>query len=286
MRSKEIDASGLTFTARQAGDQGEPVLLLHGFPETSAMWEGLMADLAEAGYRCIAPDQRGYSPGARPTAVDAYGHRQIGSDVLAIATAAGFDRFHIVAHDWGAGAAWAALDLDTDHRIVSFTSLSIPHYRGFAEAVPDDPDGELYRMVLQMITAEDSVVDDVWAADDFAFLKGIWHDADEIERQRYYDVFSQPGALTAAFNWYRATNAHTRALDGTSLEFGPVSTPTMLVWGNRDEYVGRLSVTRGEKYMRGPYEFVELDAGHWLAREQPDAVRELTLRQLRANPLS
>ena len=99
---RDVGANGLTFRCREAGVGGEPVLLLHGFPETSHMWVRLMGELSDKGYHCLAPDQRGYSPGARPADVADFGYPQLAADTLGIAKAAGFDRFHLVAHDWGA----------------------------------------------------------------------------------------------------------------------------------------------------------------------------------------
>ena len=111
----EIQANGMTFTCRTAGPaDGEPVILLHGFPETSHMWTALLPVLAEAGYHCIAPDQRGYSAGARPEGVDQYATTTLVSDVMAIADAAGFDRFHLIGHDWGGFVAWAMPILHPD----------------------------------------------------------------------------------------------------------------------------------------------------------------------------
>ena len=103
----EVRANGMVFTCRRAGPAtGEPVILLHGFPETSHMWSGLLPALAAAGYRCIAPDQRGYSEGARPEGVEHYATTALVADVLAIADAEGFDRFHLIGHDWGAVVGW------------------------------------------------------------------------------------------------------------------------------------------------------------------------------------
>ena len=100
---RDIAANGMMFRCRTDGATGEPVVLLHGFPETSHMWTALMPKLAAAGYRCLAPDQRGYSPGARPDDVEAYSYRNLASDIFALADAAGFDCFHLVGHDWGGG---------------------------------------------------------------------------------------------------------------------------------------------------------------------------------------
>ncbi len=102
-----IEANGMTFRARTAGESGEPVILLHGFPETSHMYIPLMERLAAEGYRCLAPDQRGYSPGARPEGVENYRYLKLAEDIRGFADAMGAERFHLVGHDWGAGAGWA-----------------------------------------------------------------------------------------------------------------------------------------------------------------------------------
>lgn len=280
-----IDAAGLTFEALASGTDGEPVILLHGMPETSAMWIPAMDLLAHQGYRCLAFDQRGYSPGARPDDIAAYDHRHLGQDVLDVADAAGFDRFHLIGHDWGAAAGWCAVDLDGGERIASYASLSIPHYRGFAEATRDDPAVQAYRDFLGAVQAPGQIVESFWSADAFARLRDVWTAHDEELVEQYLAVLGQDGALSAALNWYRATNGHLTVLDGTSLEFAPVSLPTMLVWGNRDPYVSRMAVDVGRGYVVGPHEFVELDAGHWLAQEEPELVGVLLARHLSRHPL-
>ena len=113
--------------------------------------------------------------------------------------------------------------------------------------------------------------------DDFEVLKERWVPSSETERQQYYEVFSQPGMLQGCVRLVPGDRLAWRGIDGTSLEFGPVTTPTMLIWGNKDPYVRRLSVTRGEKYMEGPFEFVELDHSHWLIQEVPEIIHDLVL---------
>jgi pimeloyl-ACP methyl ester carboxylesterase len=253
-------------------------------PETSAMWIDVMRHLAESGYRCVAPDQRGYSPGARPLEIAEYSHSKLAADVLNIASAAGFGRFNLVAHDWGAAIGWAAVDIDTDARIVSYTALSIPHYRGFAEATRDDPSVESYRKILAQFLNPDSGIVERWSANDFGALRSIWGGHDDALAEQYLSVFRQDGALDAALNWYRATNGHMSVLDGSSLAFGPVSIPTMVIWGNRDPAVSRMAVDIGRTHIAGPHEFVELEAGHWLVQEEPDIVRTLIERQLARHP--
>jgi len=280
----ELDANGQRFVCRRVGDEGEGVVLLHGFPETSKMWTRLMGHLADAGYRCVAPDQRGYSPGARPPSVDDYRYEELGADVHAIAAAAGFERYHLVAHDWGAGAAWAALELDPSS-VVSYTSLSIPHYTAFAEAVWSDPEEEPYRGFLDLFTAPDGLAEEVLGADDLAGFRDVWTESAPDEVDAYLEVFRQPGALTGALNWYRAAWAHRRALDDPDWRFGPVSTPTVLLWGRDDPYVRRMSVTLAEPHMVGEYRVVELDAGHWLVQQRAEQVEVEVLAHLAAHPI-
>lgn len=280
---RDIEANGMTFRCRAAGDTGEPLLLLHGFPETSHMWTHVMPQLAAAGYRCLAPDGRGYSPGARPQGVDAYTYEQLRDDALAIADAWGVDRFHLAGHDWGAIEGWHIVGHDTVRRIASWSALSVPHTRGFAEAVWEDPAEEGYRGFLNLI-ANEGVGETTFAANDFALPKLIWTASSTDEIAEYVDILSQPGALTGAMNWYRASRLHKRALeDGVMPD---VTTPSLLIWGKNDQAVGRMCVDRGAAYVKGPFRTLELDAGHWLAQEKTAEVAEAMIAHLRANPLS
>jgi len=277
---REVEANGLTFTCRTAGpDDGEPVLLLHGFPETSHMWVPLMTDLAAAGYRCVAPDQRGYSPGARPPDVADYHYEHLAADALAIAKAAGFDRFHLIGHDWGAAVGWAVLAVDPAP-VASWTALSVAHYRAAAEAVWAEGEQADYRAILDLFLSDQAEA--ALGGNDMAGLRMAWSESSPAQHEAYAAVFGQPGALTAALNWYRASDAHRQALEPGGLEFGAVATPTLVLWGKNDPYVRAQSVHGAAKYMTGPYEVVELDAGHWLVQERPDEVRENVLKHLAA----
>ena len=137
IRARQINTRGFTFDVLETGSAGEPVLLLHGFPDTSLEWTALMPVLSAAGYHCLAPDQRGYSPGARPTEVDAYKYEELVADAFAIGSELG-ERFHVIGHDWGTNVGWLMLEKDPS-RIASFTAISIPHYQVWARSVYDDP---------------------------------------------------------------------------------------------------------------------------------------------------
>ncbi|MBM4268330.1 MAG: alpha/beta hydrolase [Deltaproteobacteria bacterium] len=133
-----IEASGFVFDARATGpESGELVLLLHGFPQSSLEWEAQLEALGRAGYRAVAPDQRGYSRDARPVEVEAYWQDLLAADAIAIADALGARRFHVVGHDWGAAIAWQVAML-VPERIVSLTAVSVPHPNAFANALAGD----------------------------------------------------------------------------------------------------------------------------------------------------
>ena len=126
----------LIFTCRVAGlkNSGPYVILLHGFPETSRMWKRLMKDLSKKNFRVIAPDQRGYSKGARPKKVKDYSTYHLTNDVIEIANSFNIDKFHLVGHDWGAAVGWSASKL-FKNRILSYSALSVPHIDAFSDAI-------------------------------------------------------------------------------------------------------------------------------------------------------
>ena len=279
----ETEANGMVFRGRCAGAEesaGEPVILLHGFPETSVMWAGLMEVLGSEGYRCFAPDQRGYSPGARPSRVEDYRYEKLISDVVALADALGYARFHLVGHDWGSAIGWAILHVHPD-RVRSWTAMSVPHMDAFASAIADDPDQRKRSEYMGFFMLPEKPERSL-SANDFAFLRSLWSSIPREQVEEYVSVFSQPGALTAALNWYRANSVLLeKRREGP--RFGAVQHPTLLIWGSQDMAIGRTAVERTAQYMKGPYRLVEVNAGHWLVQEAPDRVHDEIRRHLREN---
>jgi pimeloyl-ACP methyl ester carboxylesterase len=281
--TRGIEANGMVFRGRSAGAEGssgEPVILLHGFPETSIMWAGLMGRLGDEGYRCFAPDQRGYSPGARPGGVEDYAYQKLVSDVMALADALGYAQFHLVGHDWGSAVGWALIHLHPD-RVLSWTAMSVPHMDAFASAIADDPDQRKRSQYMGFFMLSEKPERSL-AADDFAAMRSLWSSIPEEQVEEYLSIFSQPGALTAALNWYRA-NSVLLEKRSEGPKFGPVHHPTLLLWGNQDIAVGRTAVERTAQYLKGPYRLVEMNAGHWLIQEEPGRVHDEILRHLQSN---
>lgn len=275
----------MVFRARFAGREGaarEPVVLLHGFPETSIMWSNLMGGLADEGYQCFAPDQRGYSPGARPGPVEDYAYQKLVSDITALADTLGYTRFHLIGHDWGSAVGWALIHLHPD-RVRSWTAMSVPHLDAFASAIADDSDQRRRSRYMAFFMIPEKP-EEALANDNFAQLRSLWSSIPKEQQEEYLRVFFERGGLTAALNWYRA-NSVLLEKQREGPKFGSVQHPTLVIWGNQDMAIGRASVERSAQYMKGPYRLVELDAGHWLAQEEPGRVHDEILRHLRSNPL-
>jgi pimeloyl-ACP methyl ester carboxylesterase len=255
-----IDANGHTFRARISGfDNPGPkgdLLLLHGFPETSIMYEPLIEAASQAGFRVVAFDQRGYSPGSRPEGKSSYSGSQLVADAFSVADAVGFDQFHLVGHDWGAGVGWQMV-FDSPARLLSYSALSIPHIAAFGAALAEDSEQQS-RSAYMIFFQLPWLPEQTFALNDFAMLRSLYHEHPTLHLDEYLAVFSEPGAMTGALNWYRAGAA------GSIAPTANVTTPILFIWGNQDQAVGRTAVEGQDAYIDGPLQEIELDTGHWL----------------------
>jgi pimeloyl-ACP methyl ester carboxylesterase len=277
MESIEIPVGDLVFDAMAAGpDGGELVLLLHGFPETSWCWRHQLPALAEAGYRAVAPDQRGYSSRARPEGVDRYKIRHLVADVLAMADWLGGHQVHLVGHDWGAAVAWQVAGR-YPQRLRTLTALSVPHPLAFGKALrPTSGTDQAERSsYIELFRAEGA--EDLLLADDAATLRNLYAESGmpAADAERYLEVLTQPGALTAALSWYRAMDLESVA------GLGPITMPTLFVWSTEDRSIGREAAEATAANVDGPYQFEVLDGvSHWIAEEAPDRLNWLLLDHL------
>ncbi len=263
-----IAARGMEFRARIAGSKGSGVILLHGFPTTSAMFEPLIEAAAASGHRVVAFDQRGYSPGARPEHVTDYALTELTADVLAVADAVGFERFHLVGHDWGATVGWSVV-LGHRERVLTWAALSIPHPAAFRVALESDPDQQQRSSYLRLFVLP-WLPETLMSFNGLAQLNSLYAPMRPTERAEYLRVFAEPGALGAALHWYRAT-WFSRNLQSGDLPTD-VSVPSLFLWGNQDPYLGRKAVDGQSAFMKGPFREVELDADHWLIEESSERV--------------
>jgi pimeloyl-ACP methyl ester carboxylesterase len=271
---RRLRVRGLEFGALAAGPpDGELVVLLHGFPQTAACWAEVAGALAAARYRVLAPDQRGYSPGARPAAVRAYRLPELVADVLALAEAAGEDRFHLVGHDWGGVVAWA-LAARHPERVVTLTSVSTPHPRAFAAALVTS--AQLLRSAYVGFFRIPRLPELALGARGLRGLRYLltrsglapeWAD-------RYTRALAEPGALPAALAWYRAATPF-------GVGVPPVAVPTRYVWGSGDPALGRRAAMLTGRWVTGPYRLDVLEgAGHWLPEHHPQELAQLVLDHL------
>jgi pimeloyl-ACP methyl ester carboxylesterase len=247
------------------------------------MWAKLMERLADEGYRCFAPDQRGYSPSARPEGVENYTADKLVADIIALADILEFKRFHLIGHDWGSAVGWIMLAMYPE-RVQSWTAMSVPHMDAFVSAIADDSDQQQRSQYITFFMMPE-LPEKTLLANDLEALRVLWAAIPSDQVEEYIMVFSQPSALTAALNWYRANSFGMEQGYQGSI-FGAVTHPTLLIWGNQDIAIGRAAVERTEQYLHGPYRLAELNVGHWLIQEEPDRVYEEILQHLKANPIS
>jgi pimeloyl-ACP methyl ester carboxylesterase len=264
----------LQFTVDTAGPASGPaVLLLHGFPQTRQMWRHQLRALA-AGFRAVAPDQRGYSSGARPREVESYRSELLTSDALALMNICGAERFHLVGHDWGGQIAWL-LAAAHPERVATLTMLSRPHPAAFARAMVEDPEQATRSQHHKSFRQPDAI--ERLRKGDFKMLRaglereGIAReDLDGLLR-----TLAEPGALEAAINWYRANEIASPAIP-------PVSVPTLYIWGTADGSVGRRAAELTREYVSGPYQFVQIEGGgHFIVDQFPDRIAQLLIAHLR-----
>jgi pimeloyl-ACP methyl ester carboxylesterase len=261
--NKEVN--GLTFKCRVAGNPtDEPVILLHGWPETSHMWIRLMEKLSAEGYYCIAPDQRGFSPQARPENVKDYDIRLLAGDIIGLADAFGIGNFQLIGHDWGSAIGWAVVALHPA-RVKSWTAMSVPHIKAFSDALRFDKKQKKMSQYMAFFQWR-GIPEWFLLKKDRLNLRKTWKKSSPAELQDYLDVIGNKPALKASLGYYRANYKTLKKGEGVDA-FGDVKTPTLMLWGNKDIAIGPVGIDGTAQYMKGPYERIDLAAGHWLMQE-------------------
>jgi pimeloyl-ACP methyl ester carboxylesterase len=262
----------LRFDVRDSGPRdGTVVVCLHGFPQDATAYDEVTPLLVEEGFRVLAPDQRGYSPGARPRGRSAYTLSTLVADVLALLDATGAEAAHVVGHDWGGAVAWALAGRHPD-RVRSLTALSTPHPAAMQAAV--------FRSTQALRSAYMAFFQLPWLPERLALtgngyllessLRGSG--LPPIFARAYAQRMCEPGALSAALAWYRALP--------TSRGYGAgyVSVPTAYLWGAQDPFFSPAAASGTRKWVTGPYVERRLaDAGHWLPETRAADVAEMVL---------
>jgi pimeloyl-ACP methyl ester carboxylesterase len=261
----EVDGVG---TEYEVTGEGQPVVLLHGFPDSGRLWRHQVPALAGAGFQVIVPDLRGYGRSSKPEAVEAYSLGLLAEDVQAILDDLGLERAHVAGHDWGAALAWALAILApgcVDHLAV----LSVGHPATFLRTARQR-EKSWYMLLFQFPdVAERWLSDDDWAN----FRTWAQHpDAAQVIAE-----LDDGGSLTPALNWYRA-NIPAEAWAAAPLELPPVQAPVMGIWSTGDIALTEVQMTDSAENVAGPWRYERLDGpGHWMQLEAPDQVSALLL---------
>ena len=275
-------APGLVFDVSVAGADAAPlVLLLHGFCVSRHFWDNQLPALAEAGYFAVAPNQRGYSVDARPDPQDFDNYRvdRLIADALDIVAVAGQGnrRFHLVGHDWGGSLSWLIADRYPE-RLASLTMLSRPHPASFARALRM-PDGEQAHRSRHHQEFLDLAAGPRLLADDAAWvrIRLARNGVPETAIAAHLSVIGNPPAMEAALAWYRAR--------GERQPVGPTKVPTLFIWGDVDDTVGRAAAEGTCEFIAADYQFAALPGvGHYAADQVPERVTALLLDHLGRHP--
>jgi len=272
-RITAYDHDGLTFDVLDGGPvDGPAVVLLHGFPERASHWDAVSAILHERGLRTLAPDQRGYSPGARPRGRWSYRSDQLVGDVVALIETYG-GPVHLVGHDWGAAVAWGVAARHPD-LVRTLTTVSVPHPAAFTKSLTRS---DQWKRSWYMLAFQPPYVVETLARRAPQVLEG-WlgkGGLDEAELARFRREIVEYGALPGALGWYRALPFSVRT------PVGRVRVPTTHVWSTRDPALARRGAELTEDYVRAPYELVVLEGvNHWIPTQAPEALAEVILRRV------
>lgn len=265
----------LTFDVDDSGPaDGDVVVLLHGYPENRTSWHAVTPLLTAAGFRVLAPDQRGYSPGARPLRRRDYRTNLLAGDVVALADAAGASAVHVVGHDWGGAVAWAFASLHPT-RCATVTSLCTPHPKALVASMVRSSQlfRSWYMLLFQLPAIPEMSLRGAGAK--AARRKLIATGLPEEAADRYLGpLVADPVAARAALNWYRA-------LPLSAPLRGSISVPAMYVYPTNDAFLGRKAADLTGRYVSAPYRYEVLDGrSHWLPEEVPDEIAALLASHL------
>jgi pimeloyl-ACP methyl ester carboxylesterase len=254
--------------------QGDPVLLLHGWPDDAGLWRHQVPALTKAGFQVIAPDLRGFGRSGRPAGKDAYKLANSVADVAAILDAvaglpeaSGESAVHVVGHDWGAAVAWLTAMYLPD-RVRTLTALSVPHLA--APATVRQREMAWYQLFFQF----EEIAEATLRHDDWAALRELA--AGYLDLDRAIASLSRPGALTASLNWYRANLAP--RMPGERPQLPPVQVPVLGIWSDGDRFLDGARMRASGDLVKGPWRYVEISgATHWIPLDAPDELNALLL---------
>ncbi len=260
------DSNGVGIEYEVTGD-GQPVILLHGFPDSGRLWRNQVPALAASGFEAIVPDLRGYGRSDKPGEVADYSMHLLVQDVLAVLDDLGAPRAHVVGHDWGAAVAWA-LAANARDRVDHLVALSVGHPAAFRSAGFAQYARSWYMLLFQFRgVAETFLTAANWAG----FRQWAGHpDADAVVADLEAD-----GSLTPGLNYYRA-NVPPESFLQSALDLPPIQAPTMGVWSSKDIALTETQMLNSAQYVEGGWRYERLEGvGHWMQLEAPEEVNRL-----------
>lgn len=273
--------TGVNLDVTLGGPEDAPaIFFLHGFPESARTWRHQLADLSRD-HRVVAPDQRGFAGSSKPEGVKNYAHDKPVADLIALADALDISRFTLVGHDWGGAIAWAAA-LNHPDRVERLAIINAPHPFVFQKSTFDDMgqrEASQYIRAFRVPGMEDYISGDLDNFFEKTFRGHFDLDFTAEEKAAYLEEWSQPGAVVAMLNWYRASPLIVPAMDETperpAFLDGPFLTltvPTLVIWGMKDKALTP-SQLEGLDGLVADLHIVRVpDAGHFITWEKPDAV--------------
>lgn len=271
-RIDSFERDGLVFEVLDEGPlEGEVVVLLHGFPQLNTSWAKVAPLLHAQGYRTLAPNQRGYSAGARPPGRRPYVLPELVADVESLIARLGAP-VHLLAHDWGAVVGWALTVRHAD-LLRTYTAVSVPHVAAFLKAMPRGQALRSWYMALFNIPfLPELLLRDRRRARRFLRSSGMPEEAFEA----FWRDFGDGQALRGGLAWYRAL-----PLSDMRRFAGKAHVPTTYVWSTGDTALGRSGAELCERYVEAPYRFEVLeDVSHWIPDEAPEQLATAALERM------
>jgi len=283
VRFSRVATNGIRLHVAEAGPSDGPVVfLLHGFPEFWYGWRNQIAALADSGFRVIAPDQRGYNVSDKPQGVDNYDLDRLAGDIVGLADHFGQNTFSIVGHDWGASVGWWIAERYAQ-RLRRLAVLNAPHPAVWVEAMRNNPAQRRkssYVRLLQLPYLPECLL----RLGNYGALAKGFRDCirkgafTEEDLNRYRSAWSQPGAIGAMINWYRALLNKPLS---PAMHYH-VSCPALLIWGRRDAYAEpELAEESVRLCLDGRIAYLD-QSTHWVQHDEPDRVASILVDFLKA----
>ena len=265
LQGTNMEINGLNLNVLVEGD-GEPVLLLHGFPDSNYLWRGVIPHLVQAGYRVIAPDQRGFGRSDAPEGKENYDLELIAKDAIALLDMLNIKKAKLVAHDWGAMIGWFLAGTYPD-RFENYIAISVGHPKAYAAAGFEQKLKGWYVLFFQL----EGIAEKAVMAKNWTLFKKTVHDHPEVDH--WIEDLSRPGRLTAGMNWYRANLSKL-----WKFEFPRVEIPVFGIWSSDDVALAEDQMIGSAAFVDAPWRYQRLEGvSHWVPVDVPDKLSELII---------